>query len=162
MLMSPPQLCPRRKCAYYLINVEPSVPRPVREKIEHMVFDLSNAILGHAPEDLIGSKKRSLLDYLDVAISRYGSSIYLLATKADFMEALDEQLAVYQRALSLAIVFGDHDEVFMIHDSLLNLYTSEGMTGEIDKALRFCTIYAEQNSQEENPDYQELLDEFGQ
>jgi len=126
-----------------------------------MVFDLSNAILGHASEDLIGSKKRSLIDYLDAAISRYGTCIYLLATKADFMEALDEQLAVYQRALSLAIVFGDHDEVFMIHDSLLNLYTSEGMTGEVDKALRFCAIYAEQNSQEENPDYQDILDQFG-
>lgn len=130
----------------------------VRERVEELAFELGNRIMAEDDEYRIDGARQELLDYIDEALATYGKSVYLLATKADFLLEPGECLEIYKEALEMAVAIGDHSNVFVIASDILELHTDALRDEDFVSAFASVSQYAATHGLEEHEDYVSLLE----
>jgi len=136
-----------------------SPPAFVRDEIEVLAKKLGNAILSHDDDYKIQSATKDLLEYVDESLLKYGKSVYLLATKADFINGYEKRLPIYAEAFNKAVHIGDSDNVFIIASDMLIIYEEQLLDVEFVNLFGFVEKYVLSHGLEMNQDYLNLKEE---
>ena len=89
-------------------------------RVHQKACDIANARLMH--DDIMSAvHKTGMLEVLNELEEEYGVHPAILATRADYVESLQERRRLFNEALSLARQRGDAFEVAEILDSLRSL-----------------------------------------
>jgi len=133
-------------------------PEEVGERVRELAFELGNRIMGKEDEYRIEAATEALLEYVEESMMKHGRSVYLLATKADFLRVPEERLELYREALEMAVRIGDHANVLVISNDLLELYGETLQDGPYVAAFTFVEQYAEAHGLREHEEYVALVE----
>lgn len=121
---------------------------------------MGNAIMQKRPEATINKLRKAVLDEVEEAITEAGRVADLLATKADFTEDPVEQINLLKEALVLAVAEGDHDNVFIIFDSMCDAFDTLEDQNSISGVLEQCRTYAATHKQLDNTFFADVENRF--
>ena len=96
------------------------IPRERWERVIEKACEIANAT-EHDDDPMYEVHVQSMMTLLDELETEYGPQSRILATRADYMENVSEQRALYAQALDLATKANDANEIEKIMDSINQL-----------------------------------------
>ena len=142
-------------------SAEAGPPEAVRDRVEELAYVVGNLIVAREEEYKIDGSTRELLDYIEESISKHGRSVFLLATKADFVDDWKDRLDLYKEALEKAVNIGDADNVYVLASDILDLYQEELRDDDYVAMFNFVNGYAAAHGEETHEEFVALLELHG-